>query len=100
MAEGRFGSWADSGVAALAKFTGTVRYKLQVHVDQPADDAPTLVDGGNVTVPTFRMYDVRGRWFAEGHGVDRTAACNGLGAFLSGIGGHSPHDPLARSEPD
>jgi tricorn protease len=28
------------------------------------------VDGGSVTSPTFRMYDVRGRWFAEGHGVD------------------------------
>jgi len=31
--------------------------------------APELVDGGNVTVPTFRMYDVRGQWFAEGVGV-------------------------------
>ena len=32
--------------------------------------SPGLVDGGTVTVPTFRMYDVRGGWFAEGHGVD------------------------------
>jgi tricorn protease len=32
--------------------------------------APTLVDGGSVTVPTFRMYDVRGEWFPEGHGVE------------------------------
>lgn len=32
--------------------------------------APTLVDGGNVTVPTFRMYGPDGTWFAEGHGVD------------------------------
>ena len=32
--------------------------------------APTLVDGGNVTVQTFRMYDPKGSWFAEGHGVD------------------------------
>jgi tricorn protease len=32
--------------------------------------APSLVDGGAVTVPTFRMYDPKGRWFAEGHGVD------------------------------
>ncbi len=32
--------------------------------------APSLVDGGDVTVPTFRMYDVRGQWFAEGHGVE------------------------------
>ena len=32
--------------------------------------APGLVDGGNVTVPTFRMYDPKGTWFAEGHGVE------------------------------
>ncbi len=32
--------------------------------------APPLVDGGGVTVPTFRMYDPDGEWFAEGHGVD------------------------------
>jgi tricorn protease len=32
--------------------------------------APALVDGGGVTVPTFRMYDPKGQWFAEGHGVD------------------------------
>lgn len=31
---------------------------------------PPIVDGGNLTVPTFRMYDVRGKWFAEGHGVE------------------------------
>ncbi|MBE3034004.1 MAG: PD40 domain-containing protein, partial [Actinobacteria bacterium] len=31
---------------------------------------PTLADGGNVTVPTFRMYDPKGAWFAEGHGVE------------------------------
>jgi tricorn protease len=32
--------------------------------------APALADGGTVTVPTFRMYDPKGQWFAEGHGVD------------------------------
>ncbi len=32
--------------------------------------APTLVDGGGVTVPTFRMFDPKGTWFAEGHGVE------------------------------
>lgn len=32
--------------------------------------APTLIDGGSVTVPTFRMYDPDGNWFAEGHGVE------------------------------
>ena len=31
---------------------------------------PSLIDGGGVTVPTFRMYDPDGKWFAEGHGVD------------------------------
>jgi tricorn protease len=32
--------------------------------------APPLVDGGGVTVPTFRMFNPDGSWFAEGHGVD------------------------------
>ncbi|MEP1034153.1 PDZ domain-containing protein [Ekhidna sp.] len=32
--------------------------------------APSLIDGGGVTVPTFRMFDPSGEWFKEGHGVD------------------------------
>jgi tricorn protease len=32
--------------------------------------SPELIDGGAFTVPTFRMYDVRGQWFAEGVGVE------------------------------
>ncbi len=32
--------------------------------------APGLVDGGFVTVPTFRMYNPDGTWFKEGYGVD------------------------------
>ena len=32
--------------------------------------APPLIDGGAVTVPTFRMYNPDGTWFKEGHGVD------------------------------
>lgn len=32
--------------------------------------APTLIDGGGVTVPTFRMYNPDGTWFKEGYGVD------------------------------
>ncbi|HEY4290828.1 MAG TPA: PDZ domain-containing protein [Puia sp.] len=32
--------------------------------------APALIDGGNITVPTFRMYNPDGTWFKEGHGVD------------------------------
>lgn len=31
---------------------------------------PSLIDGGAVTVPTFRMYNPDGTWFREGHGVD------------------------------
>ena len=31
---------------------------------------PSLIDGGRVTVPTFRMYDLDGKWFREGYGVD------------------------------
>lgn len=32
--------------------------------------SPPLVDGGAVTVPTFRMYNPDGTWFKEGHGVE------------------------------
>jgi tricorn protease len=32
--------------------------------------APGLIDGGSITVPTFRMYNPDGTWFKEGHGVD------------------------------
>ncbi|HEY3404451.1 MAG TPA: PDZ domain-containing protein [Ohtaekwangia sp.] len=32
--------------------------------------APPLIDGGGVTVPTFRMYNLDGTWFKEGYGVD------------------------------
>ncbi len=31
---------------------------------------PGLIDGGAITVPTFRMYNPDGTWFKEGHGVD------------------------------
>ncbi|MCC7506249.1 MAG: PD40 domain-containing protein [Saprospiraceae bacterium] len=30
---------------------------------------PGLIDGGSVTVPTFRMYNPDGKWFPEGYGV-------------------------------
>lgn len=32
--------------------------------------APQLIDGGVVTVPTFRMYSPDGKYFPEGYGVD------------------------------
>ena len=31
---------------------------------------PELIDGGGITVPTFRMYNPDGTWFKEGYGVD------------------------------
>ncbi len=31
---------------------------------------PELIDGGSITVPTFRMYNADGTWFKEGHGVE------------------------------
>jgi len=31
--------------------------------------APALVDGGSVTIPTFRMFNPDGTWFEEGYGV-------------------------------
>ncbi|MBD0374406.1 MAG: PD40 domain-containing protein [Flavisolibacter sp.] len=31
---------------------------------------PGLIDGGGITVPTFRMYNPDGTWFREGHGVE------------------------------
>ena len=48
--------------------------------------APSLIDGGVVTVPTFRMYNPDGTWFAEGYGVapdiavpeDPTALAKGI----------------------
>jgi len=32
--------------------------------------APPLIDGGNVTVPTFGIYSTEGQWMIEGHGVE------------------------------
>jgi tricorn protease len=51
---------------------------------------PGLIDGGTITVPTFRMYNPDGTWFKEGHGVDPdiavpenlTAAAHGKDAQL------------------
>lgn len=32
--------------------------------------APALIDGGEVTVPTFGIYSTDGQWIIEGHGVE------------------------------
>ena len=47
--------------------------------------APALIDGGSVSVPTFRMYDADG-WFKEGHGVEPDIEVpEDLGAMARGI---------------
>ncbi len=47
---------------------------------------PNLIDGGNITAPTFRMYNPDGTWFKEGHGVDPDiAVAEDLGAMAKGI---------------
>ncbi|MFL5739502.1 MAG: PDZ domain-containing protein [Flavisolibacter sp.] len=47
---------------------------------------PPLIDGGQVTVPTFRMYNPDGTWFKEGHGVDPDIAVpEDLTAMAKGI---------------
>jgi len=47
---------------------------------------PPLIDGGNVTVPTFRMYNPDGTWFKEGYGVEPDIAVpEDLGAMAKGI---------------
>lgn len=47
--------------------------------------APQLVDGGVITVPTFRIFNPTGEWFAEGHGVDPDIeVVEDLGAMAKG----------------
>jgi tricorn protease len=46
---------------------------------------PPLIDGGSVTVPTFRMFNPDGTWFREGHGVEPDIAVpEDLGAMAKG----------------
>ncbi len=52
--------------AGLGKLIGTRTWGGLIGIS----GAPSLIDGGNVTVPTFRMYDPDGNWFKEGHGVE------------------------------
>ncbi len=47
---------------------------------------PPLVDGGGITVPTFRMMNPDGTWFKEGHGVDPDIEVReDLGSMAKGI---------------
>lgn len=48
--------------------------------------APDLIDGGAITVPTFRMMNPDGTWFKEGHGVDPDIeVMEDLGSMAKGI---------------
>lgn len=47
---------------------------------------PDLIDNGNITAPSFRMYNPDGSWFAEGHGVEPDIAVDeNLGQMARGI---------------
>ncbi|HNG64126.1 MAG TPA: PDZ domain-containing protein, partial [Ferruginibacter sp.] len=47
---------------------------------------PLLIDGGNITAPTFRMYNPDGTWFKEGYGVDPDIPVDeDLGALSKGV---------------
>ncbi len=46
---------------------------------------PSLIDGGSITVPSFRIYNPSGEWFKEGHGVDPDIEVReDLGAMANG----------------
>ena len=47
---------------------------------------PDLIDGGGITVPSFRMFNPDGSWFREGHGVDPDIIVDeDLGLMAKGI---------------
>jgi tricorn protease len=47
---------------------------------------PLLIDNGNITSPTFRMYNPDGTWFKEGHGVEPDIAVSeDLSAMAKGV---------------
>jgi tricorn protease len=48
--------------------------------------SPDLIDGGSITVPSFRMINPDGTWFKEGHGVDPDIEVReDLGSMARGI---------------
>ncbi len=47
---------------------------------------PDLVDGGTITVPSFRMFNPDGTWFKEGHGVEPDIPVDeNLGSMAKGV---------------
>jgi tricorn protease len=66
--------WSGSGgdafphyfrLAGLGPLIGTTTWGGLIGIS----GAPGLIDGGNVTVPTFSFYDPDGEWAIEGEGV-------------------------------
>jgi tricorn protease len=49
---------------------------------------PTLIDGGQLSVPDFGLYDTEGRWIGENHGVEPDIAVEN--APESEADGHDP----------
>ena len=67
--------WSGSGgdrVPDLLPRSGTRTAHRHTDVGRPHryQRRAGAADGGGVTVPTFRICDPKGQWFAEGHGVD------------------------------
>lgn len=68
---GRAGSGGDAlpyyfKQAGVGKLIGTRTWGGLIGIT----GTPPLVDGGNVTAPTFGIYDTKGNWIIEGYGVD------------------------------
>lgn len=68
-------SWSGSGgdlfpyafkLAGLGPLIGTRTWGGVIGLS----GSPPLIDGGNVTVPTFGTFGKEGEWIIEGHGVD------------------------------
>lgn len=68
--------------AALGPIIGTRTWGGLIGIS----NTPGLVDGGVITVPSFRMFDKEGTWFREGHGVDPDIAVDeNLGDMAKGV---------------
>ncbi|MGO4293357.1 S41 family peptidase [Chitinophaga sp. RAB17] len=68
--------------AALGPIIGTRTWGGLIGISS----TPGLIDGGVITVPSFRMFERDGTWFREGHGVDPDIAVDeNLGDMAKGI---------------
>lgn len=68
--------------AALGPIIGTRTWGGLIGIS----GTPALIDGGAITVPSFRMYENNSTWFREGHGVDPDIAVDeNLGDMAKGV---------------